>query len=61
MRRSAEFCGAPPSSCAWSRTHARRRGGEARRRLESGEWPAAATVSRLYGGWADALGDASAA
>jgi AraC-like DNA-binding protein len=47
MRRWAELYGAPPSSYEWSRTHARRRGGEAIRRLESGEWPAAATVSRL--------------
>jgi hypothetical protein len=58
MWRWAELYGAPPSSYDWSRTHARRRGGEALRRLQSGEWPAPATVSRAYGTWALALDDA---
>jgi hypothetical protein len=57
MWRWAELYGAPPSSYDWSRTHARRRGGEALRRLESGEWPAAATVCRLHGSWASAAAD----
>jgi hypothetical protein len=40
-----------PSSYDWSRTHARRRGGEAIKRLAEGEWPAASVVSRLFGAW----------
>jgi len=44
-----------PSSYDWSRTHARRRGGEALRRLASGDWPAASVVTALYGSWATAL------
>jgi hypothetical protein len=58
MRRWAELYGRVPSSCDWSRTHARRRGAQAMRRLERGEWPSAATVSGLYGTWAAALRDA---
>ena len=50
--------GAAPSSYDWSRTHARRRGGEALKRLEAGEWPAPSTVIDLYGSWAAALADA---
>ena len=34
-------CGGLPSSYDWSRTHARRRGGEALRRLNHGCWPSA--------------------
>lgn len=45
---------APPSSYDWSHTHARRRGGEAHRRLQDGDWPAPATVTSLYGTWAAA-------
>ena len=41
-----------PSSYDWSRTHARRRGGEALKRLAEGEWPAASVVSRVFGAWA---------
>jgi hypothetical protein len=52
MRRWAELYGRAPSSYDWSRTHARRRGTQAIRRLERGEWPAPATVSALYGTWA---------
>ena len=48
----AELYGRAPSSYDWSRTHARRRGAQALRRLERGEWPAPATVSGLYGTWA---------
>jgi hypothetical protein len=40
-----------PSSYDWSRTHARRRGGEALKRLAEGDWPAASVVSRLFGAW----------
>jgi hypothetical protein len=41
-----------PSSYDWSSTHARRRGGEALKRLAEGEWPAASVVSHLFGAWA---------
>src|SRR4051812_7897857 len=58
MRRSAELYGAAPSSYDWSRRHARRRGAQAMRRLERGEWPAPATVRGLYGTSAAALLDA---
>ena len=37
--------GRPPSSYDWSRTHARRRGGEALRRLNHGRWPSASVVT----------------
>ena len=43
-----------PSSYDWSRTHARRRGGEALERLARGDWPAASVVTRLFGTWAAA-------
>ena len=43
-----------PSSYDWSRTHARRRGGEAVARLAEGEWPAASVVTRLFGTWSAA-------
>ena len=42
----------------WSRTHARRRGGDALKRLQAGEWPAPSTVIDLYGAWAAAVADA---
>ena len=42
----------------WSRTHARRRGGEALKRLHAAEWPA--PVTYLYGSWAAARADAFA-
>jgi hypothetical protein len=52
-----------PSSYDWSRTHARRRGGEALERLARGEWPAASVVGSLFGTWdaarAAASGDGS--
>jgi hypothetical protein len=47
-----------PSSYDWSRTHARRRGGEALERLAEGEWPAASVVSRLFATWAVAGAEA---
>jgi predicted transcriptional regulator len=49
---------APPSSYDWSRTHAHRRGGEALKRVQTGEWPAPSTVIDLYGSWAAAATDA---
>ena len=51
------YC-SPPSSYDWSRTHASRRGRQARKRLEEGEWPAASTVNEVYGSWAAARADA---
>ncbi len=50
--------GAAPSSYDWSRTHARRRGAEALKRLQAGEWPAPSTVIDLYASWAAAVADA---
>src|SRR3974390_280598 len=50
--------GSPPTSYDWSRPHARRRGGEALKRLQTGEWPAPSTVIDLYGSWAPAVADA---
>ena len=38
--------------------HARRRGGEALKRLQAGECPAPSTVIDLYGSWAVAVADA---
>jgi hypothetical protein len=58
MRAWAERSGRPPSSTDWSRTHARRRGGEALQRLRDGDWPPSSTVVDLYGSWAAALADA---
>ena len=40
-----------PSSYDWSRTHARRRGGEALGRLRRGEWPPASVVTVVCGSW----------
>jgi AraC-like DNA-binding protein len=40
-----------PSSYDWSRTHARRRGGEPLKRLSGGDWPSASAVSGVYGSW----------
>jgi hypothetical protein len=47
-----------PTSYAWSRTHARRRGGQALARLEDGDWPSPGTVTYVYGTWAAARADA---
>jgi hypothetical protein len=60
MRAWRETYGRAPSSTDWSRTHARRRGGEALRRLQEGDWPAPSTVIDLYGTWAGARADALA-
>jgi hypothetical protein len=58
MRAWRARYGTTPSSYDWSRTHARRRGGEALKRLQTGEWPAPSTVIDLYGSWAAAVADA---
>jgi hypothetical protein len=50
-----------PSSYDWSRTHARRRGGQALRRLAGGEWPSSAVVTALFGTWGIAHQAAAAA
>ena len=49
-----ERYGRLPSSYDWSRTHARRRGGEALKRLGEGEWPSASVVVARFGSWAAA-------
>jgi AraC-like DNA-binding protein len=59
MREWQERYGRLPSSYDWSRTHARRRGGDALTRLSSGRWPAASVVSKLFGSWTAARGRAS--
>ena len=43
-----------PTAYDWSRTHVRRRGGEAVARLAEGEWPAASVVTRVFGTWSAA-------
>ncbi|MGO9497794.1 MAG: hypothetical protein ACLQA5_13970 [Solirubrobacteraceae bacterium] len=50
--------GRPPSSTDWSRTHARRRGGEALKRFQARDWPAPSTVIDIYGSWPTAHTDA---
>ncbi len=50
-----EWCerfGRMPSSYDWSRTHARRRGKDAARRLAAGRWPSASVVAAVFGSWA---------
>jgi len=54
MREWRARYGRLPSSYDWSRTHARRRGGDAIERLAGGEWPAASVVTALFGTWAAA-------
>ena len=58
MRDWRERYGRLPTSYDWSRTHARRRGGQALRRLREGEWPAASVVSSVFGTWATARAQA---
>lgn len=58
MRAWRARYGKVPSSCDWSRTHARRRGADALARLDEGDWPAPGTVTDLYGTWADTREDA---
>jgi hypothetical protein len=54
MREWRARHGRLPSSYDWSRTHARRRGGEALERLAAGEWPSASVVADVFGSWAAA-------
>lgn len=49
-----------PSSYDWSRTHARRRGGEALERLRGGDSPSASLVTRVLVSWAAARVEAAA-
>ena len=51
MRAWQERYGRLPSAYDWSRTHARRRGGEALLRLDDGDWPSASVVADVYGSW----------
>jgi len=51
MLRWSTRYGRLPSSYDWSRTHARRRGGEALERLREGDWPSAGVVTDVYGSW----------
>jgi hypothetical protein len=46
------------SSYDWSGTHARRRGGAALARYESGDWPSGPVIRRVYGSPANARADA---
>jgi hypothetical protein len=50
--------GRPPTSYDWSVSHASRRGPDALVRVQDAEWPAASTVSEVYGSWAAARVDA---
>jgi AcrR family transcriptional regulator len=51
MLRWSTRYGPLPSSYEWSRTHARRRGGESLERLSTGDWPSAGVVTAVYGSW----------
>jgi len=51
MRAWQDRYGRLPSSYDWSRTHARRRGGQALERLDDGDWPPASVVGDVYGTW----------
>ena len=57
-RRWYERYGFVASSYDWSGTDARRRGGAALARYESGEWPSGSVIRRLYGSAANARADA---
>ena len=59
MRAWQDRYGVLPSSYDWSRTHARRRGGDALERLQLGDWPTPGTVSDLFGTWAQAHAEAA--
>jgi hypothetical protein len=54
MRAWEARYGRLPSQYDWSRTHARRRGGEVLARLDEGDWPSASVVTSLYGSWKSA-------
>jgi AcrR family transcriptional regulator len=59
MRAWRELHGRLPTSYDWSRTHARRRGGDTLERLADHEWPSAAVVTDVFGGWPAARAAAS--
>ena len=59
MRDWRDRHGRLPSSYDWSRTHARRRGGEALERLSTGDWPSAGVVTAVYGSWKAARAEAA--
>ena len=46
-----ELYGRLPTSYDWSRTHARRRGGQALDRLANDDWPVASVVTALFESW----------
>ena len=54
MRAWRARYGRLPSSYDWSRTHARRRGGDALERLAEGQWPSASGRHRSVRDWAAA-------
>ncbi len=54
MREWRARYGRLPSSYDWSRTHARRRGGEPLERLSGRHWPSASVVTKIHGSWAAA-------
>ena len=60
MHAWRELYGRLPSSYDWSRTHARRRGGQALERLANDDWPAASVVTTLFGTWLAARAAVSA-
>jgi len=51
MRAWQHRYGRLPSSYDWSRTYARRRGGQALERLDGCDWPSASVVSDVFGTW----------
>jgi hypothetical protein len=51
MRQCRERYGRLPTSCDWSRMHARQRGGGALARLDEGAWPPASVVTSMFGTW----------
>jgi hypothetical protein len=59
MRAWRARYGQLPSSYDWSVTHARRRDGDALERLADNEWPSAAVVTDVFGGWPAARAAAS--
>jgi hypothetical protein len=58
MREWRALYGRLSTSYDWSRTHTRRRGGEALERLREGDWPAASVVTSVFGSWAAARAEA---
>jgi AraC-like DNA-binding protein len=54
MRAWRDLHGRLPTSYDWSRTHARRRGGDALRRVNERSWPSASVVTSVCGSWSAA-------